>query len=239
MNDRYTIFPLGDCAATIELGMGMSAALNKKILAMQKWFEKNIHPGIKDTVIAYSSLTLFYDPVIISKHNSSSGSAFGKICNIAEQAYQESSVENNPANSIYRVPVCYDDEFGIDLPEISRSTNLSPERIIELHVSKIYRVYMLGFLPGFAYMGELDPVLNMPRKQSPVTVAAGSVGIVSNQTGIYPLNSPGGWQIIGRTHLKLFEPKDQVPVRFKAGDEVQFYQITREQYEKAEVGSKV
>jgi len=202
---------------------------------MQKWFDKSKYHGIKDTIIAYSSLTLFYDPVIISKNDSSSGSVFGKICTIAEQAYQESSIEDNPAKSIYRVPVCYDEEFGIDLPEISRSKNLSPERIIELHVSKIYRVYMLGFLPGFAYMGELDEVLNMPRKQSPVAVAAGSVGIVANQTGIYPLNSPGGWQIIGRTYVKFFEPRDQVPVKFKAGDEVQFYQITREQYEKAEV----
>jgi inhibitor of KinA len=229
LNKQYTIFPLGDCAATIELGKGMNAALNKKILAMQKWFEQNYHPGIKDTIVAYSSLTLVYDPITIKKNNIA-GTAFQRICDIAEHAYQQSPVENNAA-TVYRIPVCYDAEFGIDLPEINRSTNLPFEKIIELHVSRIYRVYMLGFLPGFAYMGELDPILNMPRKQIPVTVAAGSVGIVSNQTGIYPLNSPGGWQIIGRTYVKLFELKEQVPVKFKAGDEVQFYQITREQFE--------
>jgi inhibitor of KinA len=234
LNKQYTIFPLGDCAATIELGKGMSAELNKRILAMQKWFEKNHLPGIQDTIVAYSSLTLVYDPITIKKNNLTTGTAFESICNIAEQAYQQSSVESNAA-TLYRIPVCYDEEFGIDLPEINRLTNLPFEKIIELHISRVYRVYMLGFLPGFAYMGELDPVLNMPRKQSPVTVAAGSVGIASNQTGIYPLNSPGGWQIIGRTHVKLFELKEHAAVKFEAGDEVQFYQITREQYEEFKV----
>ncbi len=212
----------------------MDAELNKRILAMKKWFEKNHHPGIKDTIVAYSSLTLVYDPITIKKNYLTARTGFESICYIAEKAYEQSQVDNN-AGTLYRIPVCYDIEFGIDLPEISQSINLPFEKIIERHVSRIYRVYMLGFLPGFAYMGELDPTLYMPRKQNPVTVAAGSVGIVSNQTGIYPLNSPGGWQIIGRTHAKLFERTEDVPVKFKAGDEVQFYPVTRDQLEEFKV----
>lgn len=210
----------------------MSEELNKKVLSIHNWFEKNKCAGIKDTIIAYSSLTLIYDPAIVRKSNLFSGSVYEWVQKKAAQAYHESSPENNQKGSLFRIPVCYDVEFGIDLPEVSRSINLSFEEIIDLHLSKIYRVYMLGFLPGFAYLGQVDPKLNMPRKQSPVTVAAGSVGIVSNQTGIYPLNSPGGWQIIGRTSAKLFESKDQSPVKLQPGDEVQFYQITREEFEK-------
>jgi inhibitor of KinA len=231
LSDHYTIFPLGDCAATIELGKGMSEDLNKKVLSMQKWFEKNNCAGIKDTIIAYSSLTLVYDPVIIKKHNLFIGSAYQWIQKKTAQAYVESQIENNQTKSTIRIPVCYDEEFGTDLTEISISTKLSLEEIIERHVSRRYRVYMLGFLPGFAYLGEIDPLLTMPRKQSPVEVMAGSVGIVSNQTGIYPLNSPGGWQIIGRTPVQLFERDERVPVKLKPGDEVQFYQIRRDEFD--------
>ena len=202
---------------------------------MQRWFENNNCEGIKDTIIAYSSLTLIYDPVIIRKNNSFPGTAYQWIQKKAEQAYLESYQQNDDEFPICRIPVCYDMEFGIDLPEVSRVTGLSLEKIIELHVSKIYRVYMLGFLPGFAYLGEVDPRLHMPRKQSPTAVIAGSVGIVSNQTGLYPLNSPGGWQIIGRAPVKLFEQKDKHPVKLQAGYEVQFYEISREEFYESDI----
>lgn len=231
MNDHYTIFPLGDSAATIELGIGMSEALNKKVLAINKWFNQNNFTGLKDTIVAYSSLSIMYDPYIIAKNYSLTGSVFGWIQKKMEQAYLESSIDHTPAIDMTRIPVCYDEEFGIDLPAVIKSTNLCLEEIVELHVSKIYRVYMLGFLPGFAYLGQIEPRLIMPRKETPVVVKAGSVGIVSSQTGIYPLNSPGGWQIIGRTPIQLFDAKDHIPVKLKAGDEVQFYQITREEFD--------
>ena len=231
LKKHYTIFSLGDCAATIELGTEMSEEVNEKILSMQKWFEKNPQAGIRDTIVAYSSLTMVYDSVEIKKSHPSFGTAYEWVYKKAVQCYYESEQQTSAAASLFRVGVCYDPEFGTDLNEISLATKLSLDEIIERHISITYRVYMLGFLPGFAYMGQVDDSLYMPRKQTPAPVVAGSVGIVSNQTGIYPLNSPGGWQIIGRTPMKLFDPASKVPVKLKPGDRVEFYRITREEFE--------
>jgi len=231
LKEHYTIFPLGDSAATIELGKQMSEELNQKVLAMEQWFHQNTFTGYKDIIVAYSSLTLIYDPYIIRKTYPFEGTIYDWIQNKIINAYQKSSIQDSGGNGINRIPVCYDEDFGFDLQSVRLSTNLSLEQIIELHVSKVYRVYMLGFLPGFAYLGEIEPRLIMPRKEIPVKVTEGSVGIVSNQTGIYPLNSPGGWHIIGRTHIKLFDMKDEIPVKLKAGDKVQFYQIARLEFD--------
>ena len=227
--NQYAIFPLGDSAATIELGNNMDVDSNKKILAMKKWFEQKNYPGIRDTIVAYNSLTLYYEPVII-KEKSNRGKAFDHIHTILEEAYEQ-SVADDDAGILHHVPVCYSEEFGFDLAEVGRLTKLSVEKIIELHTLPVYRVYMLGFLPGFAYMGQLDAALRLQRKKSPVAVTAGSVGIVANQTGIYPLKSPGGWYIIGRTPINLFDPKSNFPVKFKPGDHVKFQQVTPEQFE--------
>jgi inhibitor of KinA len=134
--------------------------------------------------------------------------------------------------SLVTVPVCYDMEFGNDLNYIASQNNISPEEIIHYHTSGIYRVYMLGFLPGFAYMGEVNEKIISPRKQQPVQVQAGSVGIAGKQTGIYPFTSPGGWQIIGRTPLTLFDKKNtEQPTIFKAGDKVKFISISKDEFE--------
>jgi inhibitor of KinA len=223
---------LGDSAATIELSTVMRKAVNDKVLSIQKWFEENGFAGLKDIIVAYSSLTLVYDPFVISEKYRLLGSSFQWVENKIEQAYLQASMHDNSNINTHRIPVCYDEEFGVDLRSISQVKNISLERIIALHVSKVYRVYMLGFLPGFAYMGEVEAELLMPRKDSPVPVEAGSVGIVSTQTGIYPLPSPGGWQIIGQTPVKLFDPKAEHPVKLKSGDQVHFYKITREEFDR-------
>lgn len=209
----------------------MREDVNNKVLAIQNWFNRYQYPGIQDTIIGYSSLTLIYDPTEIKKHNLPGETAFEWIHGKATQAYVDSQIEDIEAGSLVRIGVCYEEEFGTDLCEVSKSTNLSIDEIIERHLSATYRVYMLGFLPGFAYLGELDGSLHMPRKQSPMPVIAGSVGIVSNQTGIYPFNSPGGWHIIGRTPLKLFEPFADRPAKLKAGDHVQFYKLNKEEFQ--------
>jgi inhibitor of KinA len=129
------------------------------------------------------------------------------------------------------VPICYGGRFGPDLEPVSRTKGISTEELIHLHCSSAYRVYMVGFLPGFAYLGKVDPRLDMPRKAIPVPVPAGSVGIVGGQSGIYPLNSPGGWHILGRTPLKLFDPLGEIPIRLRTGDLVQFLPIGPEEFE--------
>ena len=131
---------------------------------------------------------------------------------------------------IMNIPVCYDEEFGVDLQRIVEEKKLSKDEVIRLHCGKQYRVFMLGFLPGFPYMGEVDEKIAMPRKSEPKAVAAGSVAIAGRQTGIYPLASPGGWSVIGRTPLKLFDPEKERPTLLNAGDTVEFYSISKEEF---------
>ena len=132
---------------------------------------------------------------------------------------------------LIKIPVCYEQEFAPDIHSLASGNNVSVEEVIALHVSKIYRVYMLGFLPGFSYLGEVDERIATPRKPTPQPVAAGSVGIAGKQTGIYPFASPGGWQIIGRTPLTIFDPHagDDAAL-LRAGDRVQFFSITANEF---------
>ena len=234
LNNPPIIFPLGDSAATIQLGETISEELNQKVLATREWFGKNPFAGLQDVIVAYSSFTIVYDPFMIRKHHAVNGTVFEWIEKKLQQAYAEAVIPKDSTRTITRIPVCYEEEFGIDLNDVCNAASLSKEEIIELHLSKKYRVFMLGFLPGFAYMGRLEQRLILPRKETPMAVTAGSVGIVLNQTGIYPLNSPGGWHIIGRTPLKMFDAKEPVPVKLTPGDEVQFYRITREEFDKME-----
>jgi inhibitor of KinA len=231
LSNLYSIFPLGDTAATIDLGNTISEALNDKVIAMQRWLQVNSFEGMRDTIIAYSSLTLIYDPVLIKRKFLPPGTVFDFVKQKLQQAYYHSLVLPQDETDIIRIPVCYDDEFGIDLYAMAVQKQIPKEEIIRLHAGKIYRVFMIGFLPGFPYMAEVDELLVTPRKEIPVTVIPGSVGIAGSQTGIYPFNSPGGWNIIGRTPLKLFDAASVALVRFAAGDRVQFYPIIRDEYE--------
>ena len=144
----------------------------------------------------------------------------------------QSAIQPINKSTIIRIPVCYEPEFGVDLNIMAASKQMSAEEIIELHIARTYRVYTIGFLPGFSYMAEVDERLITPRKIRPEPVAAGGVGIAGAQTGIYPLNSPGGWHIIGRTPVKQFDAATKELVKLKVGDRVQFYRISREEYER-------
>ena len=133
---------------------------------------------------------------------------------------------------LIKIPVCYAPTFGWDLAEIAAQTGLLLSEIIEIYTSVKYKVYMIGFLPGFAYMGEVDERIAVPRKREPrLKIEPGCVGIAGRQTGIYPLASPGGWQIVGRTPLKLFDKNKSEAVLLKAGDEIQFFSISEDEFE--------
>jgi inhibitor of KinA len=231
MDSGYKIFPLGDTAAAIDLGNIIDEDLNKKVIAMQRWFNSNVFEGIKDIIVAYSSLCVYYDPIITRKKNNISTTVFEFIKQKLETAFHESVVIDEDDNNIIRIPVCYSNDFGIDIGFLSKEKNISKQEIINLHISKIYRVYMIGFLPGFSYLGKVDERLMIARKPKPTPIAAGSVGIAGSQTGIYPLNSPGGWQIIGRTPVKLFDAYATLPTLLNVGNHVQFYEINKEEFE--------
>jgi KipI family sensor histidine kinase inhibitor len=137
-----------------------------------------------------------------------------------------SNAEGQTVGRSFHIPVCYEKEYAPDLEWVASEKGLSAAEVIELHCAVVYRVYMVGFLPGFSYMGSVDQRLELPRKPLPVNVVAGGVGLTGRQTGIYPLNSPGGWQIIGRTPIKLFDAGTNPPVRLQSGDRVQFYPVS-------------
>ncbi len=148
-----------------------------------------------------------------------------------EERLQQPVQQDQIKERLLNIPVCYDQEFAWDIQQLAATKNISVEEVIQIHTARQYKVYMLGFLPGFAYMGEVDEKIATPRKPQPVNIEAGSVGIAGKQTGIYPLSSPGGWQIIGRTPMKLFNAAEEEPTLLKAGDTVQFYSINKNEFE--------
>lgn len=229
--DTYHIYALGERAAVIDLGNNISEALNNKVLAMHSYLQLFPFRGLKDMVPAYSSLMVVYDPLVVNKLGLWV-TAFDFVKQQLEEVWEstDAGLEDVPCKNI-SIPVCYDAGFGYDLKLVAAAKGMSVEELIELHCSVEYRVYMLGFLPGFAYMGRVPERLVMPRRSAPrETVEAGSVGIAGWQTGIYPLNSPGGWQILGRTPVKLFNATADPPVIVSAGDTVRFYSISLEEY---------
>ena len=158
-------------------------------------------------------------------------SCFDKVCGYLKSLDNLKSSSVTPKKASIRVPVCYGAAYGPDLAELAKQKHLDEQSIIDLHSSSTYTVYMIGFVPGFAYLGGMNPLLSASRKQKPRSaVPAGSVGIAGLQTGIYPLITPGGWQLIGQTPLRLFDPIRSQPSLFQAGDLIQFYPITVEEY---------
>ncbi|HEX8197641.1 MAG TPA: 5-oxoprolinase subunit PxpB [Pyrinomonadaceae bacterium] len=220
------IFPLGDAAAIVDFGNQISAEINDRVLSLAKYFDKNPFAGFIEIVPAYSSLTVFYDVFEVRKNNRNLETAFDFVCVEIEKAMLETNENVQIEARLVEIPICFDSEFAPDLNFIAAEKNLSSEEIIEIFLAETYRVFMLGFLPGFAYLGEVAEIIAVPRKQSPrLQVSAGSVGIAGRQTGVYSLASPGGWQIIGRTPLEMFNPDNQPPTVLQPGDRVRFHRI--------------
>src|SRR5262245_47159924 len=232
----YEIFQLGDSAITVDFGNVIDESINKRVLALYRQLSADPLPGVMETVPAYGSLTIYYDVFAISKMNI--GTPVHEFVTQQMRERLERPVDQNgEASRRVTIPVCYERDFAPDAEWLAGRNGISVEELIHLHTSRQYRVYMLGFLPGFSYMGEVDEKIVVPRKTQPVTVAAGSVGIAGKQTGIYPAQSPGGWQIIGRTPLKLFDP---YPTEGEPGDSfcllhpgdiVQFTSISKNEFE--------
>jgi inhibitor of KinA len=232
---------LGDSALTIDFGNVIDLSINEKVISLFHHLSNRPLTGMKEAVPAYSSLTIHYDFFEVNKHKEPDQTAFDWIKQQAGEMITEGFEIKISAENNIRIPVCYADEFAIDIKTIAEGNGISADEIINLHTSTTYKVFMLGFLPGFAYMGEVDEKISHARKPQPQMLKAGSVGVAGRQTGIYPLDSPGGWQIIGRTPLKLFEtsskpsPKERAyeatGCLLQAGDSVQFYTITKDEFE--------
>jgi inhibitor of KinA len=228
----YKILPLGDTAAIIDFGNSITEEINDEVMRRFHYLQANPIVGIIDLIPAYSSLVVCYDIVVRKKITPQGSTVFEGVKKELEGLMQQQTPATNTAPRHIKIPVCYEEPYAKDLKALADIKNISINKIIQLHTEKEYKVYMLGFLPGFAYMGIVDEHICTPRKQQPENVAAGSVGIAGNQTGIYPVDSPGGWQIIGRTPLQLFNKEKEIPVLLQPGDIVSFYPITSDEFKK-------
>ncbi len=224
MAKRPPLFiPLGDSALTVEFGSTISESLNQRAINAAQTIEELRFPGLVETVPAYASVSVFYDLVAVRRAFPGYATCFDAVSAVIANAIASARDSPSGQRAPIVIPVKFGGESGPDLDLVARHNSLPAESVISIFVSKIYRVYMLGFLPGFTYMGELDHRLDTPRKDSPRTrVDAGSVGIAGRQTGIYSLPSPGGWQIIGRTSLEIFRPSTEPPCLVGPGDRIRF-----------------
>lgn len=231
---KYRIYPISEKAISIEFGNQINEEIRQQISSLNQLILANPFFGLLNTIPAYTTLTLFFEPSELLKDAALKGSnCLERITFYLSRL--KNQIKNQPENKsqIIQIPVCYEDAFGLDLAELSNLHQLDKEEIINLHCRSNYPVYMIGFVPGFAYLGGLDERLNSPRKETPrKVIPAGSVGIAGMQTGIYPLKTPGGWQIIGRTPLKLFDINRKQPSLLKAGDSIQFKPISKIEFEK-------
>ena len=227
LSASYSIFPLGDSAITIDLGNCIDEQRNRKALALYEWLRAQPVPGIRDIIMAYSSVSVFYDLSIVGSED---GGAYPRMEALLRRAWEEAVPGTEAATRegglLWELPVCYEGEYAPDLEWVAKQQTLSADKVVELHSALLYRVYMIGFLPGFPYLGIVDERIRVSRKPQPVPVRAGGIGIAGMQTGIYPLNSPGGWAIIGRTPVRLFEADADPPVQIRSGDWIRFYPVS-------------
>lgn len=219
----YRILPCGDAALAVTFGDVISERTGERVRALADALCAEHVTGITELVPAFCSLTVCYDSAAIS---------YPKLCRRIEKAIVRGEGAATSIRRIHRIPVCYGGEFGPDLADVASLAGLSAEEVIRRHSSRDYRIYMLGFLPGFPYLGGLDESIAAPRLDSPrERIPRGSVGIGGSQTGIYPMESPGGWRLIGRTPILPYDPTRTPPVLYAAGDSIRFVPIDRARYD--------
>lgn len=226
----YQLYPCGDHAITITWGNAITEVANQQVMALYHYLRERKIAGVLDLIPAYSSLTVVYDLAMLIKTNPHQ-SVYAMMESQLQEAVRSVELNTGTIPNKITIPVCYDLSLAPDLSALAALHQLTIEEVIQLHTAQTYRVYMIGFLPGFAYMGSVDERIRTARKSSPRTkVPAGSVGIAGEQTGIYPLDSPGGWQLIGQTPLQLFDATRTDPCLLQPGDEVQFCSISLTEY---------
>jgi inhibitor of KinA len=220
----WPIVPLGDRGLCIEVGQRVDAETSARARAVARALELAALPGVSDVVPTFTAVALHYRPELVGGET-----PFEALRGRVEAVLAQGVSTDGAVARVVEVPVCYD---GPDLAEVATACNLTTEEVVALHVASAHVVHMLGFAPGFPYMGGLDARLHVPRRATPRTaVPAGSVAIARDQSGIYPLEAPGGWNLIGRTPLRLFDPMGDPPCLLAPGDEVRFVAISPQQFQ--------
>lgn len=234
MTAAVVIEALGDCGLLVRLGDAIDPALNGRVHALAARLEATAPPWVTDIVPAYASLAVLIEPYTQGAPAPSDAPCFEQATRWLHEVISAPSAEQVDGSPlpICEIPVCYGGEFGPDLEAMAQQLGLSTDEVIARHSATEYRVGLIGFAPGFPYLLGMDPALALPRLATPRTrVPAGSVGIGGAQTGIYPRESPGGWRLIGRTPLWLFDPNRQPPARLCAGQRVRLVPVSIDAYE--------
>lgn len=220
---NYSVLQAGDTALVVDFGNRVDLKISARVLALAKRLNALKLPGIVETVPTIRALNVYYEPLSIST-NELQDRILGLLENL-----QDTEVSGRTCE----IPVCYGEEFGLDLKEVAERCDLTPSQVIELHSSRTYHVYMLGFLPGLAYLGDLDERLALPRRKTPrPRIAAGSLGMGGTMTCIYPMATPCGWHLLGRSPIPLWDPSLESGALLTAGDKVKFNPVSLREYER-------
>ena len=220
--EEVKISTAGDSALLIEFGQEISTEINARITAFVHLLKAQRIEGVQDMIPAFTSLLINYDPRVVN---------YKTLTKRLQKLLKLDVNEETSTSRVFEIPVCYGGEYGPDIENIAKNAGLTEEEVIKIHSSKDYLIYMLGFLPGFSYLGGLDERIHTPRLANPrIRIPAGSVGIGGSQTGIYRLDSPGGWQLLGLTPVKTYDPERENPILFEAGDYIRFVPVSEEEY---------
>lgn len=218
------ILPAGDSAWLIELPERIDAAVNERAIQIAHEIERQSLP-VTDVVVGYRSVMAYYDPL---------DARTGRLERRLQEIAAAPATGPEAVSVLVEVPVCYDAVFGPDLADVAAFAECTPEEAVAIHLSREYRVFLVGFVPGFAYMASLDPRIAVPRRKSPrLKVPPGSVAIAAGQTGVYPAETPGGWNLIGRCPVRPYDPDRGEPFLLRAGDRVRFRRIGADEYRAA------
>jgi len=227
MYDEPRFLPAGDRALIMELGDAIEEKCNNAIRSVVEAVEAQNIEGIEEAVPTYRSILFYYDPLVMD---------FYGITSTLKKLYDQLDATSGTTGPTLVIPVLYGGEAGPDLGFVASHAHLSEDEAVALHSSRDYLIYMIGFTPGFTYLGGMDDKIATPRLERPREhIPAGSVGIASKQTGIYPIDSPGGWQLIGLTPLKLYDPNREPPILPSVGEHIRFKPITKEEFDAIKV----
>ncbi|WP_233268871.1 5-oxoprolinase subunit PxpB [Mucilaginibacter lacusdianchii] len=228
----FNTYSLSERAISVVFGSDIDDSTLQQITQFNHTLHRKPFPGFYTTVPAYTTLTVFYDPLLVIQSDLPGTDCFDKVTHYLEQLKQHLAQDQPGLGKMITIPVCYGGTFGPDLKYVAASHGFTTDKVIDLHSSAIYKVYMIGFVPGFAYLGGMPEVLATPRLTTPrKAIPTGSVGIAGKQTGVYPLDTPGGWQLIGRTPLALFAASRSQPALLQAGDTIKFEPIPHHEFD--------
>ncbi|KAA9028372.1 5-oxoprolinase subunit PxpB [Niallia endozanthoxylica] len=232
---NYKLFPLGDQGIIIELGKDISAMTHQKVQNISFYLQNHPFEWMVEYIPSFTTVTIYYHPLKIERLTQGRIHPYQYACEQLNNLLSSIALNQSFESRTIEIPVCYGGEYGPDIEIIAELNHLTPEEVIQIHTSSDYLVYMIGFVPGFPYLGGMSERIAAPRRKTPrLQIPARSVGIAGSQTGIYPLETPGGWQIIGRTPVSLFRPDEEPPTLLKAGDRVKFTSISSKEFKERE-----